>query len=105
MIKVIQYSIGKGKGRDWEVVFKGDNKPLKRYERLCLGFKDENGKWVVFEVKNKTTKINGMIKEYIYEASFLGYSPDTTIELDKVDFEWITDKEVISEAGKQACYT
>ena len=46
-----------------------------------------------------------MIKEYIYEASFLGYSPDTTIELDKVDFEWITDKEVISEAGKQACYT
>lgn len=105
MIKVIQYSVGKDKGRGWEVVFKGDNKPLKKYERLCLGFKDENGKWVVFEVENKTTKINGMIKEYIYEASFLGYSPDTTIELDKVDFEWITDKEVISEAGKQACYT
>ena len=105
MIKVIQYSVGKGRGHGWEVVFKGDNKPLKRYERLCLGFKDENGKWVVFEVENKTTKINGMIKEYIYEASFLGYSPDTTIELDKVDFEWITDKEVISEAGKQACYT
>ena len=105
MIKVIQYSVGKGRGRGWEVVFKGDNNPLKRYERLCLGFKDENGKWVVFEVENKTTKINGMIKEYIYEASFLGYSPDTTIELDKVDFEWITDKEVISEAGKQACYT
>jgi len=105
MIKVIQYSVGKGKGRGWEVVFKGDNKPLKKYERLCLGFKDENGKWVVFEVENKTTKINGMIKEYIYEASFLGYCPDTTIELDKVDFDWITDKEVIREAGKQACYT
>lgn len=105
MIEVIQYSVGKGKGRGWEVVFKGDNKPLKKYDRLCIGFKDENGKWVVFEVENKTTKINGMIKEYIYEASFLGYSPDTTIELDKVDFEWITDKEVISEARKQACWT
>lgn len=104
MIEVIQYSVGKGKGRGWEVVFKGDNKPLKKYERLCLGFKDENGKWVVFEVENKTTKIKGMIKEYIYEASFLGYSPDTTIELDKVDFEWITDEEVISEARKQACW-
>lgn len=105
MIKVIQYSVGKGKGRGWEVVFKGNNKPLKKYDRLCIGFKNENGKWVVFEVENKTTKINGMIKEYIYEASFLGYSPDTTIELDKVDFEWITDEEVISEARKQACYT
>lgn len=46
-----------------------------------------------------------MIKEYIYEASFLGYSPDTTIELDKVDFEWITDTEIISKAAKEACYT
>ena len=105
MIEVIQYSVGKGKGRGWQVVFKSDNKPLKRYESLCLGFKNENDRWVVFEVENKTTKINGMIKEYIYEASFLGYSPDTTIELDKVDFEWITDTEIISKAEKEACYT
>ena len=33
MIEVIQYSVGKGKGRGWEVVFKGDNKSLKKYER------------------------------------------------------------------------
>ena len=49
--------------------------------------------------------INDMIKEYIYEARFLGYNPDMTVELDKVDFEWITDEEIISNARKEACWT
>lgn len=33
MIEVIHYSVGKGKGRGWKVVFKGDNKSIKKYER------------------------------------------------------------------------
>lgn len=33
MIEVIQYSVGKDKCRGWEVVFKDDNKSLKKYER------------------------------------------------------------------------
>ena len=105
MIKVLEYSIGKSKGHGWEVVFKGDNKPLNKYDKLCIGFKNEKDRWIVFEVDRKITKINDMIKEYIYEARFLGHNPDMTVELDKVDFEWITDEEIISQARKEACWT
>lgn len=105
MIKVLEYSVGKGRGRGWQVIFKGDNMPLEKYKRLCIGFKDEKDRWVIFEVDNKTVKVSDLFKVYIYEANFLGYNPDTTIELDKVEFEWITDEEVISSAANQACYT
>ena len=105
MIEVLSYCIITYKGQTWTVRFKGDNKPLTYSKPLYIGFKNEKGKWIIFEVTAKTTEINGVIKTYTYSAEFLGHNPDVTVELDKVPFEWITDKEVIKEARKEARWT
>lgn len=105
-INVLEYTVGKGRGHGWTVIFNSvKNVPLSNSNKTCIGFQDDEDHWVVFEIDSKTVKIDGIKKEYVYEASFLGYSPDTSIELEKVNFEWITDKEIIKEARKRACYT
>lgn len=105
MIKVLSYCIIIKKGKTWTVNFKGDNYPLSYVNPLYIGFKNEKGRWVVFEVTGKRVEINGPLKIYTYSADFLGYSPDVTIDLDKVDFEWITDEEIIERARDEARWT
>lgn len=108
-INVLEYTVGKGRGSGWTVTFDSfTNVDVDRYHGPYIGFKvtiDDKERWVVFEIQSKTVKIDGIEKEYVYEASFLGHRPDTTIELEKVDFEWIKDNEIISNASKQACWT
>lgn len=109
-IKVLEYSIGKGRGRGWSVTFTSPINKDVDYNGPHIGFKqihERSGKeyWVVFEVNNKTVKVGEQSNEYIYEADFIGHRPDTTIELEKVDFEWVDNKDTISEAHKQACWT
>ena len=109
-IKVLEYSIGKGRGRGWSVIFTSSVNKDVDYNGPYIGFKqihERSGKeyWVVFEVNNKTVKVGEQSNEYIYEADFLGHRPDTTIELEKAGLECIDDEESISEARKQACWT
>lgn len=108
-IKVLEYSVGKGKGRGWSVTFTSPMSVIiDRYHGPYIGFKvtvKDKERWVVFEIDSKTVKINGTEKEYIYTADFLGHNPNTAIELETVDFEWIDDEEVISQARTQACWT
>lgn len=109
-IKVLEYSVGKGRGRDWSVTFTSSVNKDVDYNGPYIGFKqihERSGKeyWVVFEVNNKTVKVGEQSNEYIYEADFLGHRPDTTIELEKAGLEWIDDEESISKARKQACWT
>lgn len=109
-IKILEYSIGKGRGRGWSVIFTSSvNKDIDR-DGPYIGFKqihEKSGKeyWIVFEVNNKTVKVGEQSNEYIYEADFLGYNPDTTVELEKVGLEWVDEKDLISEARKRACWT
>ena len=108
-INVLEYTVGKGKGSGQTVIFDSfTNVDVNRYHGPYIGFKvtvKDKERWIVFEIQSKTVKIDGIEKEYVYEASFLGHNPDTTIELEKVDFEWIEDEEVISKARTQACWT
>lgn len=109
-IKVLEYSVGKGKGRGWSVTFTSSANKDIGYNGPYIGFKkihERSGKeyWIVFEINNKTVKVGEQSNEYFYEADFLGHNPDTTIELEKVEFEWIDDEETISEARKRACWT
>ena len=108
-IKVLEYSVGKGRGRGWSVTFTSPVNKDVGYNGPYIGFKQihersEKEYWVVFEINNKTVKV-GEQNEYIYEADFLGHNPDTTVELEKVEFEWIDDEETVSEARKRACWT
>lgn len=109
-IKVLKYSVGKGRGRGWSVTFTSSVNKDVDYNGPYIGFKqihERSGKeyWVVFEINNKTVKVGEQSNEYIYEADFLGHNPDTTVELEKVEFEWIDDEEIVSEARKRACWT
>lgn len=105
MIEVLSYCIIVKKGRTWTVRFRGDEQPLSYEKFLYIGFKNEEGRWTVFEVTSKSVEINGLIRTCTYSADFLGYSPDVFVDLYKVDFEWITDEEVIKQAKDEARWT
>lgn len=79
---------------------------FKKKDGLYVGFPSKdtsltNPRHYVFEVKNKNVKNHGMVK---YIAEFHGYYAPSEKELSNAKFGWVVSKDIIKQAGREACY-
>lgn len=99
---ILEYEFGSRYNERIKIKFTDDNKPFSRSEGLYVGFSKNNENYV-FEVTTKTVFPNNY--ECNYKAVFLGYHLPKEEDVMTAVFDWITDKDIIRKAHKEAGYT